>query len=618
MKFSCLSVLVLLFSFGINAQNNSYWQQHVAYKMDIDMDVKSHQYIGKQNLTYTNNSPDDLTKVFYHLYLNAFQPNSEMDIRLQTIKDPDVRMTKNLGTKEKPIIESRISVLKPDEIGFIKVKSLLKDGVALNYHVQGTVLEVELDKPIKSGETTIFEMEFLGQVPLQIRRSGRDNREGVAYSMAQWYPKMAEYDFEGWHADAYIAREFHGVWGDFDVTIHIDKKYVVGGSGYLQNADEVGHGYEEEGVKVKKAKGKKLTWHFKAPKVHDFTWAADPKFKHDIFVTPEGTKLHFLYKKDMDKKYLKNWKALQPKTAELLSYYNKHVGAYPYKQYSVIQGGDGGMEYAMSTLITGQRELGSLVGVVAHEMAHSWFQFVLATNEQKHPWMDEGFTTYISNLAEDVVLDIKAENPNAGSYRSYFNLVNYNIQEPLTTHADCYHYNYTYSNSSYSKGALFLSQLEYIIGEENTAKSLKNYYSDFKFKHPVPNDIKRVAEKNSGISLEWYLNNWTQTTNTIDYSVSVNNSNEILLERIGKMPMPIDLKLTYADGSVEDFYIPLVAMRGNKATSAKLLPDWSWVLPTYQFITEKEVVKAQIDTSNKMADVNKNNNVWPHLKEEKK
>nr|WP_139957753.1 M1 family metallopeptidase [Flavicella sediminum] len=608
---------VFMFSLGMHAQNNSYWQQHVSYEMDIDMDVKSHQFIGKQKLTYTNNSPDRLTKVFYHLYFNAFQPNSEMDIRLQTIKDPDSRMTNNVGTKEKPITQSRISILKPDEIGFMKVNSLEKDGVSLEYKVQGTVLEVELDKPIKAGETVVFTMDFLGQVPLQIRRSGRDSKEGVAYSMAQWYPKMAEYDFEGWHADAYIAREFHGVWGDFDVKLHIDKKYTVGASGYLQNANEVGHGYEDEGVKVKKSKSKKLTWHFKAPNVHDFTWAADPKFKHDILETTSGTKLHFIYKKNMKKKYLKNWKELQPKTAALLSYYNEHIGAYPYKQYSVIQGGDGGMEYAMSTLITGEREFGSLVGVVAHEMAHSWFQFVLATNEQKYPWMDEGFTTYISNIAEDLVLEGKAENPNEGSYSSYYNLVNYKIQEPLTTHADCFKFNYAYGVSSYSKGALFLSQLEYIIGKENVAESLKKYYADFKFKHPVPNDIKRSAEKISGISLEWYLNHWTQTTNTIDYSVSVTNGNEVLLERLGRMPMPIDLKVSYADGSVEEFYIPLVAMRGEKATSAKLLPDWSWVLPNYSFVTTKDVVKAEIDVSKRMADIDEKNNVWPAIKEEK-
>lgn len=601
---------VFLVSFSVSAQNTSYWQQHVAYKMDIDMDVKSHQYKGKQTLTYTNNSPDVLKKVYYHLYFNAFQPGSEMDIRLQNIKDPDGRMVVKSGTEENPITTSRIAILKPDEIGFIKVNSLTQNGAAVETKLDGTILEVVLNSAIEPGASAVFEMDFLGQVPLQIRRAGRDNKEGVALSMSQWYPKLAEYDFEGWHADSYIGREFHGVWGDFDVTLHVDKKYIVGGSGYLQNANEVGYGYEDAGVKVKRPRGKKLTWHFIAPKVHDFTWAADPKFTHDVLDTESGTKLHFLYKKKMKKEYLKNWKELQPKTAELLQYYNTHIGEYPYKQYSVIQGGDGGMEYAMCTLITGERSFGSLVGVVAHEMAHSWFQFVLATNETKHPWMDEGFTTYISNHAENKILNEEKENPLEGSYSGYYKLLSYGIDEPLTTQADAYHYNYAYGIGSYSKGSIFLAQLEYVIGKENVEKTLKKYYEDFKFKHPIPNDIKRTAEKVSGLSLDWYLNYWTQTKHSIDYGVSVADSKTISLARIGRMPMPIDLRVTYDDGSVEEFYIPLKMMRGGKPTSATVLESWSWVAPTYKFTTEKNISKVEIDPSGLMADVDKENNSY--------
>ena len=612
------SVFALFFATSLMAQSSSYWQQHVDYVMDIDMDVKTYQYKGKQKLTYTNNSPDSLDKVFYHLYFNAFQPGSEMDVRLQTIKDPDGRMVNKIGTKEKPINQSRISILKPDEIGFIKVNSLLQNGVALKHHVEGTVLEVKLNEAIEPGGTAVFEMDFLGQVPLQIRRSGRDSKEGVALSMTQWYPKMAEYDFEGWQTGAYIGREFHGVWGDLDVTLHIDKKYTVGGSGYLQNPNEIGHGYEDDGVKVKRHRGKKLPWHFVAPNVHDFSWAADPKYKHDVLKTKSGTVLHFLYKKKMDKVYLENWKNLQSKTEELLDFYNENIGEYPYKQYSVIQGGDGGMEYAMCTLITGEREFGSLVGVVAHEFAHSWFQFLLATNESKHPWMDEGFTTYISNIAENQVLNLEKDHPNDGSYSSYLQLVGYGIQEPLTTHADCFSYNYAYGVSSYSKGAVFLEQLGYVVGEENLSKLLKKYYDDFKFKHPTPNDIKRTAEKVSGMNLDWYLNNWVETTNTIDYGVSVVDGTQVILTRKGKMPMPMEVLVTFVDGTIQNFYIPLTMMRGEKKTSYTKLNDWSWVAPQYSFTTEKRIQSVVIDYFQKIADIDKTDNIWPNLEKPKK
>jgi hypothetical protein len=618
MKNLFTSVFALVFATTVMAQNTSYWQQHVDYVMDIDMDVKTSQYKGTQKLTYTNNSPDTLNKVFYHLYFNAFQPGSEMDVRLQTIKDPDARMVNKIGTKEKPVNESRISVLKEDEIGFIKVNSLTQNGAALNFHIEGTVLEVILNESIKPGGTAVFEMDFLGQVPLQIRRSGRDSKENVALSMTQWYPKLAEYDFEGWHADAYIGREFHGVWGNFDVTLHIDKKYTVGGSGYLQNANEIGHGYEDEGVKVKRQKGKKLSWHFVAPNVHDFTWAADPKYTHDVLKSKSGTILHFLYKKKMDKEYLENWKNLQSKTDELLTFYNENIGKYPYKQYSVIQGGDGGMEYAMCTLVTGERKFGSLVGVVAHEMAHSWFQFLLATNESKHPWMDEGFTTYISNIAENEILKLRKDHPNDGSYSSYMQLVGYDIQEPLTTHADCYAYNYAYGISSYSKGAIFLEQLGYVIGEDKLAETIKKYFADFKFKHPTPNDIKRTAEKVSGINLDWYLNNWIKTTNVIDYGVSVLNGNQVILTRKGSMPMPMEVLVTFVDGSIENFYIPLTMMRGEKESSYTKLSDWSWVAPQYSFLTEKQIQSVVLDYFQKTADIDKTNNIWPNIEKPKK
>ena len=578
------------------SKNNYYWQQHADYTMDIDMNVNNYQYKGIQKLVYTNNSPDQLNKVFYHLYFNAFQPGSQMDIRSLTIKDPDQR------------VGDRISKLKPNEIGYIKVNSLKQNGAVVSYETVGTILEVTLNKPIKSGESVTFDMLFEAQVPIQIRRSGRNSEENVALSMAQWYPKMAEYDFEGWHTPPYIAREFHGVWGNFDVTIHIDKKYTIGGTGYLQNPQEVGHGYEDKSKGLKLPKGEKLTWKFKAPRVHDFMWAADPEYIHDTYKMENGIDLHFFYKKTLEEKFLKNWKELQPKTAELLKYFSTHVGEYPYKQYSVIQGGDGGMEYAMSTLITGQRNFGSLFGVTAHEMAHTWFQFLLATNESLHPWMDEGFTSYISNKAENEILKEGKENPHSGSYRSYRGIVARGYEESLSTHSDRYETNWAYGTASYAKGNIFLSQLEYIIGAENVANGIKKYFADFSFKHPTPNDIKRSMEKVSGIHLDWYLNEWTQTTHTIDYGVKAVDGSIITLERIGQMPMPIDIEVVFTDGSTHEFNIPIEMMRGSKPTSATVLKDWAWANPMYTFDVKKPVKSVMIDKSGLMADVNLENN----------
>ncbi|MFT5242665.1 MAG: hypothetical protein ACJA1H_000138 [Glaciecola sp.] len=625
MRFKLSTLLLLCVTFlssEINAQDTTieyktdhYWQQQADYTMEIDMDVKTYQFTGTQKITYTNNSPDDLNRVYYHLYFNAFQPNSEMDARLQSIADPDGRMTNNLGTKEKPVFESRISKLKANEIGFINISSLELSGKALDYEIEGTVMIVDLETPIKAGKTVDFDMVFNGQVPEQIRRSGRNNKEGVALSMAQWYPKLAEYDTEGWHADPYIAREFYGVWGNFDVKITIDKDYIIGGTGNLQNADEIGYGYISE-EKVKKQKGKTNTWHFIAPNVHDFTWAADKGYIHDTMQVPNGPMLHFLYKKDLPKGNLESWKKMQPKTVELMQYFSENIGEYPYDQYSVIQGGDGGMEYAMSTLITGKRSYGSLVGVTAHELAHTWFQFLLATNEAKHEWMDEGFTSYISALAMSEIMDYKKDNPLSGSYSGYIKLANSDYEQPLTTHADRYNINRAYGSAAYSKGAVFISQLGYIIGDDNLKTTIKKYFNDFAFKHPKPMDIVRTAERVSGLELDWYLIDFAQTTNTIDYAVTKVEESKVTLERIGLMPMPLDVTVTYIDGSTDSFYIPLRMMRGAKQTSATVQEDWAWAHPTYTFEASKAVKSVQIDPKGLMADVNKDNNVYPVVTQE--
>ena len=598
------NLLFLLFGFIAFAQPQpGYWQQHVDYTMDVFVDVKTFKYTGTQELVYTNNSPDSLSRVFYHLYFNAFQPGSEMDERSISLSDPDQRV----GT--------RIGALTEKEVGYLHALSLKQDGIELNVQEEETILVVPLAKPIAPGEKTTLSMIFEGQVPKQIRRSGRDNAEGVSLSMTQWYPKLAEYDHEGWHPNPYIGREFHGVWGNFDVKLTLDKHYVVGGSGYLQNPEEVGHGY---GEKTKRTKGKNLTWHFVAPNVHDFAWAADPDYIHDILDTEQGVRLHFFYQNDPE--ITDNWKRLQKDTERLLSFFNEAIGPYPYEQYSVLQGGDGGMEYAMCTLITGQRSYESLYGVTSHELAHSWFQHVLAFNESKCAWMDEGFTSFLDALGEHNIMG--NINSFETSYKRYRSLVASGLEEPLTTHADRFSTNRAYGTGSYSKGSVFLTQLGYILGPQKLIQALQQFYKEHKFTHPTPNDFKRIAEKVSGIQLEWYLNDWVRTTKTIDYSIKSveekDGKTHIVLARIGDMGMPIDLGVLYADGSEAVHYIPLQMMFGEKPQSSEVdnwvvEQDWAWARPEYRLVLPtplNKIRELRIDPSGLMADIDLSNNVF--------
>ncbi len=611
--FSILLVCSFIFC---NAQKDDayYWQQHVDYAMEIDVDVDNYRYTGKQELSYKNNSPDTLKRVYYHLYFNAFQPGSEMDLRAQTTPDPDPRMVNELGTIDNPVYESRISKLQPNEVGYIKVNSLTQNSNTVEYRVVGTILEVVLAEPILPGSSSVFEMTFDAQIPVQIRRNGRNNSEGIELSMAQWYPKLAEYDKDGWHLDPYIQREFYGVWGNFDVKITIDKDYIIGGTGYLQNPNEIGYGYESE--EVTRPKGEKLTWHFVAPKVHDFTWAADPDYIHDSVQIENGPVVHFFYQ---NKPAIINyWKDVQPKTVELFEYFINEIGPYPYDQYSVIQGGDGGMEYPMCTLISGEKGFGPLLSVIAHEVAHSWFHGVLANNESLYPWMDEGFAQYFDTKAENFVQKNPTKDQFKGAYDKYREVVVLGIENPMSTHADRHRFNASYSVASYYKGLLFLDQLEYIIGTENFKKTIKTYYKEWAFKHPRPQDFIRVAEKVSKLNLDWYLKDWTQTTSLIEYVVKSasqeNQGTKVELERLGMMAMPLDIEVVFKNGKKQMYYVPLRMMRGKKPGEDRIdLDDWSWASPSYTFTIDanlSEISTITIDPKGMMADVNKENNVY--------
>ena len=602
-----VSFLFFISFYQLKAQ---YWQQAVDYTMEVELDAETANYAGTQKLVYTNNSPETLHKVFYHLYYNAFRPGSEMAVRLKSSPDKNGRFSVDLDS------------LTQDQQGFLKVIGLKQDGKAVEVVDSETILEVSLNEPILPGESSTFEMRFEGHVPDVIRRAGKNSREGVAYSMAQWYPKMAEYDVEGWNTDPYTGREFHGVWGDFDVKITLDKDYMVASSGYLQNAKDIGKGYSER-VRPKTKNGK-ITWHFVAPRVHDFTWAADPDYVHDTYPGPNGVTLHFFYKNDP--KIQDNWKKLQPHTAEMMAYFNEKIGPYPYKKYSVVHGGDGGMEYAMLTLITGGRNYNSLFGVTAHELAHSWFQHILATNETKHEWMDEGFASFISALANNEILERNNPFPLEGSYRGYYQLASSGGEMPQSTNANRFFHNYAYERSAYSKGAVFLGQLGYIMGTEKLFKTLQTYYSEWKFKHPQPNDLRRIAERISGLQLQWYLTDWTQTINKIDYAIETvtreETTTQVQLLRKELMPMPLEILVVLKDGTNELHYVPISLMRGEKENPYPIKwivhPDWSWSNLDYTLTIDhnkEDIETIIIDPSNLMADIDKSNNYYAASKE---
>lgn len=601
-----LAISLLFFVKAVTGQG-AYWQQQVKYRMDVDMDVNTNRFKAVQKLTYTNNSPDTLDRVFYHLYWNAFQPGSMMDERSRRQGTVDINGRPDWDNR----VADRIQNLKPNEIGYQKILSLAMNGAPQTFKVNETILEVSLTKPILPRQKVVFDMNFEAQVPLQIRRSGRDNPgTKVRYSISQWYPKLCAYDKQGWHPTQYIGREFYGVFGDYDVNITIDKNYILGGTGYLANAGQIGYGYEPKGTKVTRPAGNTLTWKFTAPNVHDFMWAGDPGFVHKTKTVRPDLVFHLLYKPGENNDA--SWEKVLTDATRALPFIEQKFGRYTYKQFSFIAGGDGGMEYPMSTLLFGP-------GAWLHEWLHNWFYGVLGTNEAQYPWMDEGFTTYAENLTK-AYLDGEKGNAFEDDYRSYNFLVKSGKEEPMSTFADHFNTNFAYSVSSYVKGSIFLNQLSYITGQQVFDNIMLNYYNRWKFKQPDPDDFINVAEKASGMQLNWYKEFWIYTTKHIDYAIDSlwedGGKTNIRLRNDDQLPMPVDFVITTKNGDKELHYIPLGLMFNEKpvedpAMKRMVYKPWAWTSKKYVIQTDIKIIdikEAEIDPSQRMADINRRNN----------
>ncbi len=639
-KLFLFVIASIVFANFSNAQADR-WQQHIDYKIKAALDVTNNIVKGTEDLVYTNNSPDTLRKVYFHMYWNAFQPNSSMDIRSRELGKNLLNFRRGAITASNATmlgqeasqdwdrrVRDRIQKLSPTEIGYQRISQILINGKAQKLIEHETILEVQLTQAIVPKTSIKMNMQFEAQVPVQIRRSGRDNAEGVRYSMSQWYPKMVEYDYQGWNANAYIAREFYGVWGNYDVTLSLDKSYMVAATGVLQNPNAVADKFGN------------LSWNFKGNNIHDFMWAADNHYKHLSKEVRKGLTFH-VYFKEKNASSDSAWANVLWAAEKALPFMEKKFGAYPYPVYSFVQGGDGGMEYGMGTLLKGPG-----LGTVFHEWMHSWYQHILGTNESLFPWMDEGFTSYAEddisywynnnyalvspyiNEKEKARLKVEIENAKTqlpaiqfGNYAGYLTLAKSGIEEPMSTHSDHYNYNYSYSSAAYSKGATFLGLLGYIVSDSLRDIVLTNYYSTWKFKHPNANDFTRVAEKTSGLQLQWLKEYWVNSTKTIDYGlnnieVSANNANAIIsIQRNGKFPMPIEVLITYKDGTSELHYIPLDLMLGTKPAEGTIKriihTEWQWVAPSYTFETSKPLSalkSIEIDPSQRMPDINRSNN----------
>lgn len=609
------NILKALFCIGTmsvtHAQNTTYYQQFADYKMEIDVDTKNYSYKGKQQVKYKNNSPDTLSVAYFHLYWNAFKPNSMMDQNVQNNgKEGDKRLQKN-GV-------SRLASIPKKEEGVQNIRFIKQDGKNLTFEVQETILKVNLAKPILPNSSTTFEMEWDAVIPMQIRRAGRNNAEGVEMTMTQWYPKIAEYDYDGWATFDYLGREFHAPFANFDVKINIDKNYIIGAGGTLVNRKHM-PGYNVKSTAKPDAKGK-ISWHWKAENMLDFAWAADPDFTVETTQVPDGPELFFVYQKSDKTQY---WEPAKKYTVGFFELMNRQFGKYVYPSYAFVQGGDGGMEYGMCTMILGEaKSLERLVGLMFHEAAHSWYQQMLATNESMKPWLDEGFTSYAESLAMYELFDEKktAPHPFASTIENYVKFTKTGREVPAVYLADHHKDGTAYTFASYVKGELFLVQLGYILGEDQLSKLMKTYYNTWKLKHPNNRDFMHLAQKISGMDLKWFEHYWINTTKTIDYAVGYmdekGKKSQLTLYNQGGVPMPIDLTVTLKNGQKKHYHIPTNLTRVWKSKDRfgtfETVSYWPFTQKEYRLelpFAKSEIASVEIDESKRLADVNRDNNV---------
>lgn len=599
------------------------WQQRVDYIMTVKLDPAARTITGSERIDYRNNSNEALGQVFAHLYWNAFQPGSMMEAQLRRMGETGQA--------------NRIANLSLNDQGHVTIDSVIVNGHAAPFTILGTILHVTLATPITQGSNADIIIAFSSHVPALVRRAGYMSTDSVEFSMAQWYPEICSYDDFGWHPDEYLGREFSGEFGSYQVNIVTPYDYCVAATGQNMNPMSSGCGYNvhvdttilfpaARDSNVRDAHGNILDsqrtrgWQFHADNVHDFAWAADREFVHQIVIDKFRT-IHVFYKR----KFLQGWKDIGTQAVKALQYFSDRYGTYAYNSVSVIQAGDGGMEYPQCVFLNGIPSRGTLV----HELAHQWFYGIIGNNESAEAWLDEGFTTFVTTRAlRDLYTDQKitrswlgrmllpVSNPRQDEYRPYMRMAMSGHEEPVMQHSDAFTETDGYREVYYKTHAI-LNMLEYVVGDSVFARIMRAYCLKYRLARPTTEGFIRICRDVSGMELDWFFDEWLRTTKTCDYALDDYSSvrsdagfaSSISLHRSGDAVMPVDVELTYANGDRQLVTVPngwyAKSERGNI-----VLPQWGPPDPDYraQFTTPSPITSAVIDPTMRLQDVNRLNN----------
>jgi aminopeptidase N len=611
-----------------------YWQQDVHYEIQATVDDSMNTVGGKYKLTYWNNSPFDLNELYFHLIQNAFQPNSYYD-NLNKNNDVKVKFGKNeqqgLGTTTENI-----------QINGEKVETILDN----------TVLKVVLNKPLKSGESLVVTMDFKTYWDSGTMRRRMKEYASFGYKHydgVQWYPAIAVYDHKfGWETEQHLDKEFYGDFGTFDIALTFPQEYIVEATGTLVNPEMVMPEdlkeklnlrnfakkpfNEAPSVIIPKEPGKTKSWYYHAENVHNFAFTADPMYRIGE-VEWNGIKVIAL----VQEPHASKWQESAYFTARVIQIYSQDFGMYAWPKIIVADAKDG-MEYPMLTLDGGTYPQHQ--SLLAHEVGHMWFYGMVGSNETYRALLDEGFTQFLTVWSMDKIVGEKRQRLAKSKYMSqhldssdtryenlyypYINTVQEGYDEQLNTHSSGFHGAIRHGGNYglvYYKTGVMLYNLRYVLGEELFLNAMKHYVAKWKFAHPYPEDFREAIIEYTQVDLNWFFDQWMETTKYIDYSVDnikkiksdSSNQYQITFSRKGRMEMPIDFVVTGESGKKYSYHIPNRWFVKKSGPATTVLPKWyGWDLlnPEYKATINvgEKIESVEIDPNRYLADIDLTNN----------
>lgn len=628
-----------------------YWQQKVDYLIETSLDTTAQAVSGTEHITYHNNSPDELRYLWLQLDQNVRSLEHSRSYEAQ----------RALPQKINPRFLRFLGLDKfdgGDNITRVQVVDANGNLVDARYRIDNTIMKVNLLDPLPSGASTELEIDWNFRVPNNGRGAKEKVKDGWLYEIAQWFPRLSVYDdVNGWQTDQFLGRgEFYLEFGNYDVKITVPWDHIVNATGVLQNPDEVLTKTQRERL-AKAMQGEEptyiikpeevmttasrpkhngtLTWHFKAENVRDFAWVSSQTYVWDAAgfrYNPGDTPIavYSFYPRDA----MPLWNKVSTRAVlQTLKTYGRLAFHYPYPKVSNVHGPVFGMEYPMVAFCGARPQPdgsytdgleNALIGVTVHEVGHNWFPMIVASDERKWTWMDEGLNTFLQHYGETEYAKTycgtywtqndACEFPSRrGPAKNIVNYMRDPDQVPLMTESDLIHKDF--GNNGYAKPATGLVMLrEHILGTEAFDEAFHEYARKWSFKHPQPADFFRTLEEGSGENLAWFWRGWFYTTFANDQALTsvteqpadslIGNSDRgqnyyrIEVANKGGLLMPLQLEVTYDDGSTERMNLPVDIWRNNEQTFKK------------GFFTDKQVTKVVIDPDESFADIDRDNNVW--------